>query len=208
MPTFEPSQEEAYMIKYIIKRVIAMLITLFIIVSLCFLTIRMIPGDIVGQGAQPEIREAMEARYHLNDPLPEQYVTFLRNFFTLDFGESITTYPRRPVFDIILEKIPLTLQLNLLSLVITIPLGILFGILAALKKNKPTDHAISLAQRSGNTDTVMEEIARRLSQSSEAALEQKVSRVEPALVITASLLVGAILLSVMLPLMNIMSAIG
>ena len=67
---------------------------------------------------------------------------------------------------------------------------------------------LSLAQRSGNTDTVMEEIARRLSQSSEAALEQKVSRVEPALVITASLLVGAILLSVMLPLMNIMSAIG
>ena len=125
------------MIKYIIKRIIAMLITLFIIVSLCFLTIRMIPGDIVGQGAQPEIREAMEARYHLNDPLPEQYVTFLRNFFTLDFGESITTYPRRPVFDIILEKIPLTLQLNLLSLVITIPLGILFGILAALKRTSP-----------------------------------------------------------------------
>ena len=67
---------------------------------------------------------------------------------------------------------------------------------------------LSLAQRSGSTDTVMEEIARRMSLSSEAALEQKVSRVEPVLVITASLLVGAILLSVMLPLMNIMSAIG
>ena len=144
MPTFEPSQEEAYMIKYIIKRVIAMLITLFIIVSLCFLTIRMIPGDIVGQGAQPEIREAMEERYHLNDPLPEQYVTFLKNFFTLDFGESITTYPRSPVFDVIMDKIPLTLQLNLFSLVITIPLGIMFGVIAALKKNKPADHAISV----------------------------------------------------------------
>ena len=67
---------------------------------------------------------------------------------------------------------------------------------------------LALGQRSGGGDTVMAEAARRLAEESTAALEEKVSRVEPALVLAASLLVGAILLSVMLPLMNIMSAIG
>jgi len=67
---------------------------------------------------------------------------------------------------------------------------------------------LTLAERSGSTDTVVEEIARRLSRSAEEELEKQVSRVEPAMVIVTSLLVGVILLSVMLPLMHIMSAIG
>ena len=54
----------------------------------------------------------------------------------------------------------------------------------------------------------MEEVARRLGEESEYALEARVAQVEPALVLVTSLLVGAILLSVMLPLMNIMAAIG
>ena len=62
--------------------------------------------------------------------------------------------------------------------------------------------------RSGVGDAAMEQITARMSERSEAAIHEKVSRVEPTLVIIASLLVGMILLSVMLPLMNIMSAIG
>ncbi len=132
------------MAKYIIKRLLAMVLTLFIIVSLSFFAIRMIPGDVLGEGANPIARQAMRARYHLDKPLIEQYGIFIRNFLSLDFGESINLYSRRPVFDIIKEKIPLTLVLNLLSLIITIPLGIFFGIVAALKKNSVVDHAISL----------------------------------------------------------------
>ena len=67
---------------------------------------------------------------------------------------------------------------------------------------------LALGQRSGNSDAVMEEVARRLSEESEAALAERINQVEPALVLATSLLVGAILLSVMLPLMNIMTAIG
>lgn len=67
---------------------------------------------------------------------------------------------------------------------------------------------LELGQRSGTSDAAMEKIARDLSDESEAALENAVSRVEPALVLICSLLVGLILLSVMLPLMHIMSAIG
>lgn len=67
---------------------------------------------------------------------------------------------------------------------------------------------LELGQRSGTGDAAMEKIADDLSEESEAALEEKVSRVEPALVLVCSILVGLILLSVMLPLMHIMSAIG
>lgn len=67
---------------------------------------------------------------------------------------------------------------------------------------------LALGQRSGTGDAVMEEVARRLTEESEFALEETVGRVEPALVLCTSLLVGVILLSVMLPLMHIMTAIG
>ena len=67
---------------------------------------------------------------------------------------------------------------------------------------------LGLGLRSGSGDGVMADIARRLSEDGEAALESQVSRVEPALVLVTSVLVGAILLSVMLPLMHIMAAIG
>ena len=67
---------------------------------------------------------------------------------------------------------------------------------------------LSLGQKSGSSDTVMEEVARRLGEESEAALDAKVSKVEPTLVLVTSLLVGLILLAVMLPLMHIMTAIG
>lgn len=67
---------------------------------------------------------------------------------------------------------------------------------------------LAVGLRAGNGDRVMEDIARRLSEQAEDALEDAVSRIEPAMVLAASLLVGLILLSVMLPLMNIMSTIG
>ncbi len=67
---------------------------------------------------------------------------------------------------------------------------------------------LELGLRSGTGDAAMEQIARRLTEDSEMALQELVGRVEPALVMVTSILVGLILLSVMLPLMNIMSAIG
>lgn len=72
----------------------------------------------------------------------------------------------------------------------------------------PACRMLALGIRSGTGDTVMAEIARRLEEDSEREIESRVGRVEPTLVIVTSILVGAILLSVMLPLMNIMAAIG
>ena len=67
---------------------------------------------------------------------------------------------------------------------------------------------LELGMRSGSGDGVMLQIAQRLSEEGEAALEAKMGQIEPTLVVTASVLVGLILLSVMLPLMHIMTAIG
>lgn len=67
---------------------------------------------------------------------------------------------------------------------------------------------LALGLRSGTGDSVMQEVSRRLTEEGQTALETAVGRVEPALVLVTSLLVGMILLSVMLPLMNIMTAIG
>ena len=67
---------------------------------------------------------------------------------------------------------------------------------------------LALGARSGSADTGMEEVARRLSEESEAELQAQVNRVEPALTVAGSLLVGVILLSAMLPLLNVLSAVG
>ena len=67
---------------------------------------------------------------------------------------------------------------------------------------------LRLGQRSGSQETVMDQVAERLSQEASQALEDRVAQVEPAMVLVSSLLVGVILLAVMLPLLNIMSAIG
>lgn len=132
------------MSKYVVKRIFAMILTLFIIISIGFFVVRLVPGSVAGEGAAPEIKEAMSQRYHLDKPLIEQYAIFFKNFLTFDFGESMTLYPRRPVFAIIADKIPLTLQLNLFSLIFSLPIGLACGILAALRKNTLADHAISM----------------------------------------------------------------
>lgn len=129
------------MLVYIVKRLLAMVLTLFIIISLSFFVIRMIPGEIPGI---PEVKQAMIKRYNLDKPLFDQYTIFLKNFVSFEFGESMTLYPRRDVFSIIWEKVPVTLQLNLFSLLVTVPTGIILGIIAALKKNTYIDNGISI----------------------------------------------------------------
>ncbi|NMB07219.1 MAG: ABC transporter permease [Tissierellia bacterium] len=133
------------MLRYIAQRLIAMAITLFLIISISFFIIHSMPGSIVDDPMLPEdVKLAIEDKYHLNDPLPVQYGYFLKDFLSFEFGTSIKVQPRVPVFDIIKEKLPITLQVNIFSLIFTIPVGITLGIIAALKKNTIVDHIISI----------------------------------------------------------------
>ncbi|MBN3522811.1 ABC transporter permease [Paenibacillus apiarius] len=133
------------MLRYISQRLVAMAITLFLIISLLFFLVHSMPGSIISDPMLPvDIKERIEAKYHLDKPLVVQYVYFLGDFLTFDFGDSIKVQPKVPVFDIIKDKLPITIQLNILALLFTLPFGIMFGIWAALKKNTATDHTLNM----------------------------------------------------------------
>lgn len=133
------------MLRYITQRLIAMVLTLFMIITLSFFLIHLMPGSMITDPMLPaEIRQAIEAKYHLDKPMIVQYVYFLKDFLMFEFGSSIQVQPSMPVFDIIKDKLPITLQLNIISLLITLPIGLALGIIAALKKNTVTDHSLNV----------------------------------------------------------------
>ena len=132
--------------KYILKRTGMMAIILFLIVSIAFFVLRLMPGSPYedDQDLTPEAIEALNAKLHLDKPLIVQYGYFLKGVvFDNDWGTSIKLRPGVPVFQIIMERIPATMVLNILSLVISIPLGIMAGSFAAVFKNKMPDYVIS-----------------------------------------------------------------
>ena len=133
------------MFKYVMTRIGAMLLTLFLVMTLSFWIIRLMPMSIFeNPDVPPEIERKLEERMHLHDPMPVQYYHFIKGIVTRgDFGTSVKLRPGLDVFDIIVERIPATMELNFYSLLISIPLGIVFGAWAALKQNKFTDHVIS-----------------------------------------------------------------
>ncbi|CAH8772089.1 ABC transporter permease [Paenibacillus dendritiformis] len=133
------------MLRYISQRLVAMAITLFLIISLLFFLIHSMPGSIVSDPMLPlDVKERIEAKYHLDKPLVVQYVYFLEDFLSFNFGDSIKVQPKVPVFDIIKDKLPITIQLNVFALIFTLPIGIMLGIWAALKKNTATDHTLNI----------------------------------------------------------------
>ena len=123
-----------------------MLITLFFVMTLSFFVVRLMPMNIFENPEVPlEVQEKLEDKFHLNDPLPVQYFYFMEGIVTgLDFGISIKLRPGLDVFPIMIERLPPTMLINFISLFISIPLGLIFGIIAALKRNTWVDHLISL----------------------------------------------------------------
>ena len=133
------------MVKYSMGRIGAMLLTLFLVMTLSFWVIRLMPMSIFeNPEVSPEVQYKLEERMHLHDPMVVQYYYFLEGIIAHgDFGTSVKLRPGLEVFEIILERIPPTMILNFFSLLLSIPLGILAGTLAALKRNRWPDHVIS-----------------------------------------------------------------
>ena len=135
------------MAKYVLKRLMLMLFVLVCIVTICFMLIRMLPmTKPIGTAAQIELVEARWKALGYEKPLLEQYAIYLRNIFTeLDFGTSWYIQYRVPALEVITSRLLPTVLVNFYSLIISTPIGILFGIYAAIKKNKWQDHFISTA---------------------------------------------------------------
>ena len=137
--------------KYVLKRVLFMLLTFFIIISICFILIRLLPNETATMFGK-DMQLVLQSRYRqgLTDingnpiPLMQQYVNFVRN--TLiggNWGTSEKLYFGQDCFQIFLSKLPATVLVNLYSSLMAVPLGLMLGIYAALKKNKWQDHLIS-----------------------------------------------------------------
>ena len=133
------------MVKYIIGRIGAMLLTLFLVMTLSFWVIRLMPMSIFeNPEVSPEIQAKLEAEMHLDKPMVVQYGYFIQGIVTRgDFGTSVKVRPGLDVFEIVARRIPPTVVLNLFSLLLSIPLGIIAGTIAALKQNKAADNLLS-----------------------------------------------------------------
>ncbi len=133
------------MFKYVVKRILLMLLTFFIIMTLCFILVKMLPLTNLPQ--DPALRDIILARRELmgyNKPILVQYGIFLqRVILHWDWGIGETMYSGREVVDIFAEKLPPTILINIYSLLFSVPIGIALGIFAALKKNKWQDHVVS-----------------------------------------------------------------
>ena len=130
--------------KYVLKRVLLMLFTLFVIMTICFMLIRMLPREMPTDKSQAAIIEARWEALGYNKPLIVQYGIYLKNIVTAwDFGTSWSISFSTPAWDLLTSKLLATVLVNLYSLLVSIPFGIALGVFAAIKKNKWQDSVIS-----------------------------------------------------------------
>lgn len=135
------------MFKYVVKRMLLMLFVFIVIISMCFILVKLLPNE--PPQAQPGtdtyniiMREREALGY--NKPLIEQYWIFMtRTLFGGNWGLSEKMYPSRYVWDVFLTKLPPTMLINIYTMLFAVPVGLALGIYAALKKNKWQDHLIS-----------------------------------------------------------------
>ena len=132
---------ERLMFKFIFNRFLQAIPVLFIIITMTFFMARLAPGGPFTQerNVAPEILEAMNEQYGLNDPWMVQYAKYLGSLMKGDLGPSFSS-PGRSVNEIIAEKVPVSLQLGSLALAFSLLIGIPIGLLAAVMKNTPADY--------------------------------------------------------------------
>ena len=110
------------MFRYTAQRLTLLVITLFMIISVHFCTTFQCPGSFITH-TDPKMpkrcKKAIEDKYHLNDPMIVQYGYFLKDFSRLDFGLSIGIQPKVPVNQILATKVPVSMQLNIFSLLLS-----------------------------------------------------------------------------------------
>ena len=139
------------MVKYVVKRLILMLVVFFIIISMCFILIRLLPNVPVQQFGkdmslvlQRRVRQGLVDQNGNPIPLMSQYWHFIvKTLIGGDWGVSESLYIGQDCFQIFLSKLPNTMLVNLYSMILSVPIGMAFGIYAALKKNRWQDHVIS-----------------------------------------------------------------
>lgn len=132
------------MAKYLLLRLADAVPTVFLVLLLVFIAMRILPGDpaiaALGDMATPEQLALFRERMGLNDPLWLQFVNFVIGVLTLDFGTSMMT--NRNVLDLILYNLPFTIELTIVAMLMGTILGVPLGVLAATNRNKLPDNCV------------------------------------------------------------------
>lgn len=132
------------MLKYFIKKLLAIIPMLFVISVLVFFAMRLMPGDPVNYLATPDMAAnsanlaELRQKLGLNDPIYIQYIHWIVNMFHGDFGYSIIS--GTPITTLLAMKLPATLELSFAALIISTVFGIGFGLIAAVRQNSPADY--------------------------------------------------------------------
>jgi peptide/nickel transport system permease protein len=137
--------------RFIGKRILGLIPTILGLILLIFLLSRIMPGDSVRLALGPEATQeqivAMENQLGLHDPLPVQFFNYIKGLFVGDMGLSLRS--GRNVWLDIKETFPATFELSLISMIISVAVGIPLGIYSAVKNNKISDHIIRIVSLSG-----------------------------------------------------------
>ncbi len=133
---------------YILRRILLSIPLIWAIITINFIIIHTAPGDplamyVMNPNISPEFKELMSKKLGLDKPLYMQYLIWLKNAISLDFGISFVH--NRPVKDVLMDVIPNTIQLSALALIISFIIGIVIGTLSAIKQYSLWDHTSTFA---------------------------------------------------------------
>ncbi|WDV44442.1 ABC transporter permease [Clostridiaceae bacterium M8S5] len=133
------------MLKYILKRLVLIAITLFLVLTITFTILQILPGSPFKNPKIPKAEmERLEELYGLNDPIYVQYFRYIEDIITdFDFGISFK-YRNQKVTDMLFTRIPYTIKIGSLALSFGVVVGIFFGIIAAIKRNTVWDHVCTI----------------------------------------------------------------
>lgn len=142
------------MFKYALKRIALMIPTFFIVLTIVFALLRMVPGSPIyymypGEELTPQEVEELEEYHGLNDPILEQYVRYLKDVFTGNWGNSYIN--GEPVFENILRVWEPSIVSAILATIITVIVAIPVGVISALKRNSPLDYFVSITSTASST---------------------------------------------------------
>ncbi|MBQ0823434.1 ABC transporter permease [Microvirga sp. HBU67558] len=139
------------MLRYIGRRILIAIPTLIIVSLLVFALQKLLPGDPVltmaGEERDPQVLAYLREKYRLDDPIPVQYFAWIGSALTGNLGISLRT--DIPVLDLIMSKLPVTIELAIMAMIVALAIGIPAGIISAVKKGTTVDYTANVIALSG-----------------------------------------------------------
>ena len=139
------------MLAFLLRRIVIAIPTVILISIFVFGLQKLLPGDpilaMAGEERDPEVIEFLREKYRMNDPVPVQYLVWVKGALMGDLGISLRT--NQPVTELIGQKLPVTIQLAVMALIFALVIGIPAGILSAVKKGTVTDYIANVVALSG-----------------------------------------------------------